>query len=1265
MKINCLKFSNLASLAGTITIDFQAPEFQSHGLFLLSGPTGAGKSTVLDAVALALYGRTPRLSSGREIDTLLSQGQVEYFAEVEFCLGERVFQANWHRARAYGRVEGKLQDPRHTLLEFSATEGKFLPLAEQTEVARTIASLSGLNFERFTRTMLLAQGRFADFLLAGETKKSDLLEQITGTEIYSLISQKVYALTQEKTALRREKENLLRELQPNLGSEEERPRWLRRLREIQEILPKLLREQKKLQLQQQNCARAETLTREMAELERETQNLIEEEKSFEPQAERLRRGLSAEELQRDFFTRLQEQRRSRDELEKQCREIEQAQPGLIQNREDAAAQKNQAELALVQEKQAAAALQAILKQVRPLDAELRLLQNKRNETAVAEQQAAQTLAEAEKSWNENQEQLRSAQEDRARLSDWQKKHSDDSKLVRDLPELQNLHQNWQKAAQAARKMLAQSADAQKRSQAQERLVLQAQTQLQQTEQQRLQLAAVRQQAQEAHRQLLGDKTEENWRQQEMLLTQQTSSLTGALKTISELGRLENACASAQQRQAELAEKLRLSEEFLSLSRQNYECQQEHLSLARDIHNYAEMRRKLKSGQPCPLCGSSDHPFEKLPQPKIDEQERLLKSYQQTLEQAQQSQRQLLQQHSEISGKLEQSQEDFNARQKEWQIVRQKLPEAILPADLKSLAEIESCLILQADKLRMAQKQAGEHWQQLQQSRQRLEASEKDAQAAQEAFSRQQGEQQKLIAVAQLESQRAATEEENSSAAQEQEQRCQQDFSRLADSYRERQAGLLTEAQAICERLTQRLLVWKQNGDALAAAQLAEQNLQSAAAPLAAALQAARERLRQASNALDKVAEDCKIRENQRQELFAGRDCEQEEIAAAVRLEQAEAAGTAASAALAQAEEKLNTSQALLEQQRRQHQSYAATVEKEGAVARQALLAAGFRDEDDFRCACLPSQEKAFLQAQKEQLANNQAACRGRYEKTAAQQRELQELCQNLDCQAICQRLEIIDGEIASLHEESGRCDKQEETWQQVWRQTQGLAVELQRLRGVEGQWQELNQLIGSSEGAKFRTIAQSITLDNVIAQANEQLKIIMPRYELVRAGQEELENKNRKSATRCLTLNVIDDYLDGQERDTKNISGGETFVVSLALALGLSSLENTNLKVETLFLDEGFGSLDAIALEQALQALSKLHDEGRLIGIISHVEAMKDMEPQIAVKRLGNSGRSTISGPGCTYLPPQKKTRKTSRRKGQKGPATGQPIADSTQEETE
>ncbi len=211
MKILCLRGRNLASLESEFVIDFRQEPLASAGIFAITGSTGAGKSTLLDAICLALYGKAPRTEKVGEnvaiadiadksiqqddARNILRRGAVEGFAELEFkALNGDVYRSRWSVRRARNKVNGALQAVEmslHNLTKGYEEQGKF------TEIRQRIEALVGLTFVQFTRAVLLAQGDFATFLKARQSEKAELLEKLTGTEIYSQISRRVYEHTKQ------------------------------------------------------------------------------------------------------------------------------------------------------------------------------------------------------------------------------------------------------------------------------------------------------------------------------------------------------------------------------------------------------------------------------------------------------------------------------------------------------------------------------------------------------------------------------------------------------------------------------------------------------------------------------------------------------------------------------------------------------------------------------------------------------------------------------------------------------------------------------------------------------------------------------------------------------------------------------------------------------------------------------------------------------------------------------------------------------------
>jgi DNA repair protein SbcC/Rad50 len=180
------------------------------------------------------------------------------------------------------------------------------------------------------------------------------------------------------------------------------------------------------------------------------------------------------------------------------------------------------------------------------------------------------------------------------------------------------------------------------------------------------------------------------------------------------------------------------------------------------------------------------------------------------------------------------------------------------------------------------------------------------------------------------------------------------------------------------------------------------------------------------------------------------------------------------------------------------------------------------------------------------------------------------------------------------------------------RKTAGdLIIELEKRKQVWEQWQKLNELLGSADGKKFRQIAQEYALEVLLGFANIHLKDLSGRYQL-------------EVVPDSLALQVVDHDMGNEIRSVHSLSGGESFLVSLALALGLASLSSHRMNVESLFIDEGFGSLDPVTLNIAMDALEQLHNQGRKVGVISHVQEMTErILTKVEVKKL-SGGKSKV-----------------------------------------
>ncbi|MFC1748157.1 SbcC/MukB-like Walker B domain-containing protein, partial [Pseudomonadota bacterium] len=288
----------------------------------------------------------------------------------------------------------------------------------------------------------------------------------------------------------------------------------------------------------------------------------------------------------------------------------------------------------------------------------------------------------------------------------------------------------------------------------------------------------------------------------------------------------------------------------------------------------------------------------------------------------------------------------------------------------------------------------------------------------------------------------------------------------------------------------------------------------------------------------------------------------------------------------------------------------------GFLAR--LEEAGFVDEARYIAARLSEEVRKQLMQQTQVLSDERTALTSKVRDVSTQlQAERQKQLTGEPRETLAEVLTNLVASQKLLQQEVGGIRQKLVDNENLKKTQQERAKAIDAQKRESLRWDLLHELIGSADGKKFRNFAQGLTFEMMVGHANRQLQKMTDRYLLIRDNRQPLE------------LNVVDNYQAGEIRSTKNLSGGESFIVSLSLALGLSHMASKNVRVDSLFLDEGFGTLDEDALETALETLSGLQQDGKLIGVISHVSALKErINTQVLVSPQ-SGGKSIISGPGC------------------------------------
>lgn len=1220
MKILAIRGCNIASLEGPFEIDFTQEPLASSGIYAITGPTGAGKSTILDALSLALYENTPRLTKAGENKipdvktslvgvnnpaTLMRRGTSEAYAEVDFIgIDGIAYRSRWSARRGHKKAHNPIQAPSIVLTRIdNNAEFPEKKKGTLTEISRLV----GLTYDQFTRTVLLAQGDFALFLKANDSERASLLEKLTGTSIYTQISMRIYARTEE---VRKELENLRTRMEDNhLLSNEEIAKYDQELTDLNIQLKLVEKEYQEAQHMQTWFLDEEKFKQQIS---LSLQKLSDENQKKEQEA-RNYDLLQEIALTSEGFSFLKDKKELYDRLSALINQIKELQIQMADQKEQSLAQEK---LFVI----AATDLKTFEFQEDAYNQQMQKAYTSENKLKNAEDSYNKEYKLLETSQKRKQEKLQHIENykikyqqsaDNHKLSaEWLAKYEE----RKDVAENHTLILHHLKQAETYLSKI-------------NTLFTQEKTEVLIFDDLKKEFSE-NQKLEENSRKLYAEMRDKKLQKKQELDKTNLQSVKDNLEkenlfrtSLQNLIRIwqlihpckkefENNIVDCKTLETELGKfqkQLDESEKTFLVLQGKFEIAQQvyNRTLQAANENVAAMRATLQENEPCPVCGSTHHPYHH----QVDQHFRqLLKEAKDSFDQLKETNGQLNDTVSNLRIKISVNNEKIAGLIRRNEELRQNLAQLQAQWSENTLSSRFSTEAVAAneDMLVEALNQSNASIVQYDKEIAMIEAVKKEV----EELEKEENIKERLLVEVRhkletLQERLNVSEDKIKTIRmqiQEQNILLDRDLTTVDEYFRsaEWRTNWKQDVTKFLTAIQDFTNSWNENQKQLELNQNQMRQFQSN-------IEIEEQTLKSISEEYQRLEQSC----SQKQQDIAAIKKELLQLLGGKSIQELEKAHIDKKEKLTKYKEQIN-------------QEWNTT--KENLAKLSGELQAVEKQQKEYTCQLTQATLSFEEWLQRLNSTNNTSYTETRIselmsipsewikEKEAIQVRmdraileikaELKTHQQNLENHNTKKPLGLTLQDALNIMTEKKQVkeniDQQRLQIRTMLNQNSermhlltGLQALFETKKSEYNNWSKLNAEIGKADGGKFKHIAQSYTLDLLLQTANMHIRTIAPRYRLQRIPE-------------SLSLLVVDRDMCDQIRSVHSLSGGETFLVSLSLALGLSSLSSKQMNIESLFIDEGFGSLDEESLMMAMDALESLRLQGRKVGVITHVKEMTE-----------------------------------------------------------